>query len=1298
MEGYTEVYVWGGDHFGQLGLAGRQIGKTYSVPKICGFSVLIKEISCGEEHTGFIADNGYVYCMGNNSEGRLGIGDRSVRQSSSPCLVEFLSSHIAKKIACGWGHTVVITDEGKAFSWGVGEFGALGNGSTESQWQPVAVRLPSGVRGKDVSCGSRHTAILVDDSHAQTLLFMCGAGEAGQLGTGRRDKELVPVQVSTVEELRQVSCGVFHTAFLTLSGRVFTTGGNSFGQLGTGNKKSTCLPIRVHCLDGIYIEKVACGHHSAVISDKGDLYIWGSGIFGEYLQPHKLGNFSLPIVDVSVGGCFGAAIDINHCIWTWGANSNGELGHGDYKERTTPFPLNALRGKKVKHISCGGCYAVALGVDVIQQRPRRDLSPIPRVAVEKSSMFDDDRSFKRKDESPYVRKSQDRAINLRETRDNTVSKVSRGPSPVLRREQPRAISSEKRRQEEENSYTRKEPSIDRRQFEEEVSKSRSDFAMEKRLFDDEFITFDKREVEPRNYEDDYTSFGRLDPVPDRNRFRDENTDRLKTSAGPDEELLNIMKRPTDRKKMEGLIVPNSRRENTDRAKNTSSDKQKTESSYERKETLSRARHRSPLKSSSNRASPERAVGNSTDLFDLKDALNQATHREIEKNWEVQKVYSDLARYQKLYEEAKAKENSLREENQRITGEFERFKAQSAREIETVLQEETNLRKDVQKLSSENAQLNSIVKEFASREQKLNSDTVHINTLLKDYNTREQKLASDNLHLANLLKESTQREQQLNSELSLLNNQLKESSLRDQKLTSEISHLNSLLKDANSREQKLSSDLSHLNSLLKDSNSREQKLSSELSFLNNQLKESNIREHKYLEDKEKVKLELEKTLNQTSKDADLLIQDEKIRRKHIEEDLYIATGQVRRLEELLSKVKEQVICVETEKTAIQEQLESVENEKDLFKERILELETEIHIVRQDKESLERKNYEQSKESQSFLLESQRNTEKLKESLYEENSRLNKEISSLQFKVDNLMRDLQDKDHALHLHENVYDENSKLGKEISSLQYKYEELTRDLIDKDHTLDQFTNLVKEWEHKYEDLLHENRSLSSQIAELEAKNKELFEVMERTLAKSASEYKEKTMSLLSTPNRVTINRSTPIPSEHSPIRDVSPLGKRKDIFMSQMSEISPIRGSVNKYSINTDRSNQDERKQLAPEHIHRLSSLASKGLEGSAESPLSKVRVSSPGRRSPDRPSVFSHRNSRSPERPQHSPTPSKELPTFRRPVGPSGNLFESLAEIKSRLSSIHQDKRELESRMSEFEKRLEDPSERSLDVRDY
>lgn len=51
---YTEVFSWGSDSSGQLGLGVSPVGKSYPVPRYCTYNIGIKMVSCGDEHAAFI--------------------------------------------------------------------------------------------------------------------------------------------------------------------------------------------------------------------------------------------------------------------------------------------------------------------------------------------------------------------------------------------------------------------------------------------------------------------------------------------------------------------------------------------------------------------------------------------------------------------------------------------------------------------------------------------------------------------------------------------------------------------------------------------------------------------------------------------------------------------------------------------------------------------------------------------------------------------------------------------------------------------------------------------------------------------------------------------------------------------------------------------------------------------------------------------------------------------------------------------------------------------------------------------
>lgn len=113
-------------------------------------------------------------------------------------------------------------------------------------------------------------------------------------------------------------------------------------------------------LEPFNINKVAAGHHSAAVTDNGDLYIWGKGSFGEYSRPTRVAGLRVAIKDISVGSYSAGAIDYDGNVWTWGSNAKGQLGLGNYQSSEAPVLVEAVVDKRIRQLGVGGSFMISL--------------------------------------------------------------------------------------------------------------------------------------------------------------------------------------------------------------------------------------------------------------------------------------------------------------------------------------------------------------------------------------------------------------------------------------------------------------------------------------------------------------------------------------------------------------------------------------------------------------------------------------------------------------------------------------------------------------------------------------------------------------------------------------------------------------------------------------------------------------------------------------------------------------------------------------------------------------------------
>ncbi|GMH19068.1 hypothetical protein Nepgr_020909 [Nepenthes gracilis] len=102
------VYAFGGNQFGQLGIGSDQaetLPRLLDAPSL--ENVHAKIVSCGARHSAIATEDGKVFCWGWNKYGQLGLGD--VIDHNVPSRVK-IDGYLARNIACGWWHTLLLAE------------------------------------------------------------------------------------------------------------------------------------------------------------------------------------------------------------------------------------------------------------------------------------------------------------------------------------------------------------------------------------------------------------------------------------------------------------------------------------------------------------------------------------------------------------------------------------------------------------------------------------------------------------------------------------------------------------------------------------------------------------------------------------------------------------------------------------------------------------------------------------------------------------------------------------------------------------------------------------------------------------------------------------------------------------------------------------------------------------------------------------------------------------------------------------------------------------------------------------
>ena len=312
--------------------------------------------ACGSYHTITLSNDGTAYSFGRNREGQLGLGHNN--DVSLPTPIPNLPQ--ISKISCGGRFTVCVDYEGFIWTFGENEYGQLGTGNKTNFNVPQKLHnIPPVV---SVSCGLQHTLMIANDDN----LWSWGRNDCGQLCHLDEEDRSKPQQTS-FSNISNISAGYDHSLFRNNKGEIFSCGKNQLGQCGLGHFNDPQItPSLIPNAPSNIVHFVCGSDHSLFIDCEGNVFSVGNNEDGQLgLGHNKTQNVlnkipNIPLINTI--SCVSAScylIDFEGNLWTFGYNEDGQLGHGDKTNINTPKMINVLKDIQQIYYGCCGDHFLA---------------------------------------------------------------------------------------------------------------------------------------------------------------------------------------------------------------------------------------------------------------------------------------------------------------------------------------------------------------------------------------------------------------------------------------------------------------------------------------------------------------------------------------------------------------------------------------------------------------------------------------------------------------------------------------------------------------------------------------------------------------------------------------------------------------------------------------------------------------------------------------------------------------------------------------------------------------------------
>lgn len=295
-------------------------------------------VFAGAGHAGALQFSA-ILCWGYNANGQL--GDNSVITKSQPVGVTGMGSSSFTVVASGTSDfSLALRLDGTLYSWGNGANGRLASGATTPRSSPVAISgSVSFLFVSGYSAGGNAIS-------SEGKLYGWGQNSKGEVGDNSTTQRTTATLANSSTDWFKTAGGLNHVVGLRTNGNMYTWGLNDSGQLGDNGIVAKSTPTLV-VSDKIFIDCAAANNTSWALDRDGNLYGWGSNAYGQ-IGDGTIVDKSTPTLvlgglkfkKVRAGDNCVAALDRDGNLYAWGSGATGALGNGALTDQSTPVAVS----------------------------------------------------------------------------------------------------------------------------------------------------------------------------------------------------------------------------------------------------------------------------------------------------------------------------------------------------------------------------------------------------------------------------------------------------------------------------------------------------------------------------------------------------------------------------------------------------------------------------------------------------------------------------------------------------------------------------------------------------------------------------------------------------------------------------------------------------------------------------------------------------------------------------------------------------------------------------------------------